>query len=57
MPRRSAVRTAGVERTCVDCHRTGLDVRVDHDQQPRCFPGIGCQGKAELARRLPGGAA
>lgn len=62
--RRSLVRTRGVVRapdaallTCADCHRTALDVRVEGDGYVRCFAGIGCRGKAELARRLTRGAA
>lgn len=57
MPRRSLARATVVERTCIDCGRTGLDVRVDHDWKPRCFSGVGCQGKAEVARRATRGAA
>lgn len=48
--RRAPVRVTMVARTCVDCARTGLDVRVDLDGRPRCFAGVGCQGKTERAR-------
>lgn len=50
--RRSPVRVTMVARTCADCQRVGLDVRVDHDGRPRCFSGVGCQGKADAAQRL-----
>lgn len=43
--RRPKVRVTMVARACVDCARTGLDVIVDRDQQPRCYPGLGCQAK------------
>lgn len=45
MPRHSLARATAVERICIDCQRTGLDVRVDHDGKPRCFAGIGCNAK------------
>lgn len=50
MPRKAPVRVTVVVRTCADCQRVGLDVRIDHDGRARCFAGIGCQGKADRAR-------
>lgn len=60
--RRPLVRTRGAATrapdaeplTCADCGRVALDVRVESDGYVRCFSGIGCRGKAEIARRVGG---
>ena len=50
MPRKAPVRVTLIERTCADCGRTALDVRIDHDGSPRCYSQVGCQGRAYRAR-------
>lgn len=50
MTRRDPVRVTLVERTCADCGRTALDVRVDRDGALRCYSQVGCQGRAYRAR-------
>lgn len=49
-------RAPGAEPLECDCGRVALDVRIDRDGRPRCFSGVGCQGKAEIARRVGGAA-